>query len=753
MSAQGTAAKAAFKVETGDYKVAATAGAGNLIPAVSDQVGSAPAFRSSDAYSGDGVSIALDRRQNSNTGQVAIEPHYGDIAMLACLLGYSHQDASPVANGDGSYQHFFEPDYDIADRNFDYFDAASPSGTLKRRGTLAVDKNAHIWEWVSLMLSSMQFGFTKDGAAMSFGVLSPSFKLDPATNATSTSWTLPTGSPLEFHDLVIQMKPQNCFIITSSNDAIELTTSVDLTATIEHGVYSGDQLAERVQTGINALAFPSGAGDFLCTWDSGALKFTISNATVTFVVTVDELGSTMGFASGQSSANTQVAGDTASIQGYTAFAASDQIQVSEGTISFAHALKVSSDKSSGTDIAQPYSRGHKANGQFKRPRYISGDEIFLTGINREIEYSVRLSFTGNTIAGSNDEEFIINLPAVKFTSMAASVVGQEVIRQEYGFQAITPEKLDLSNFFDANYFIRDLPAAAGTLYAVTNYNGRLVFAYFSAPNMRLYQLNEDGTYTQLAELTSSQQCLAMAQYEGNLYVGLSGGDIHVWDGSTLSASLTTAKAGNFTDFATYRGKLYAALHEDGDIYQFDGSTWSVARNTTGEVFQLRTYRGNLYAIAEDGGGSPTVQIHKYDGSSWSTLANDLGVQSSGVWGALQVHDGYLYATADTTIERFDDTTWEALTANTYNVRDMVSFQGNLLLFENANPGRISYYDFVNGGDTDLATSQGNLSADQSRPIIYKGRLIWVNKSSSPAYMAMVPDIYVKVQNEISANPL
>jgi hypothetical protein len=91
----------------------------------------------------------------------------------------------------------------------------------------------------------------------------------------------------------------------------------------------------------------------------------------------------------------------------------------------------------------------------------------------------------------------------------------------------------------------------------------------------------------------------------------------------------------------YNGKLYAGQGSgggDGDVFVFDGSSWSTSYNGAQEIIDsLEVYNGKLYAGQGTGGGDGDVFV--FDGSTWSTSYN--GAQE--IIGCLAVYNGKLYA--------------------------------------------------------------------------------------------------------------
>jgi len=107
--------------------------------------------------------------------------------------------------------------------------------------------------------------------------------------------------------------------------------------------------------------------------------------------------------------------------------------------------------------------------------------------------------------------------------------------------------------------------------------------------------------------------------------------------------------------AEYNGYLYAGMGSsagDGDIYVFDGSSWTASYQTTSydKVMSLTVYNGKLYAgfatNLAPGGGDIYVcdpgADGKCDPTDWSESYND-GSSTYNSCNTLAVYNGYLYA--------------------------------------------------------------------------------------------------------------
>lgn len=101
--------------------------------------------------------------------------------------------------------------------------------------------------------------------------------------------------------------------------------------------------------------------------------------------------------------------------------------------------------------------------------------------------------------------------------------------------------------------------------------------------------------------------------------------------------------GNFTQgvycFAEYEGNLYVGTHWYGEIYKWNGTSWTEVYDTSlMTVMDLIVHDGKLYAsgitTAHSGG-----RIYEYDGTNWQTIYTGYGVRY------MTIHDNKLYFSA------------------------------------------------------------------------------------------------------------
>ena len=87
---------------------------------------------------------------------------------------------------------------------------------------------------------------------------------------------------------------------------------------------------------------------------------------------------------------------------------------------------------------------------------------------------------------------------------------------------------------------------------------------------------------------------------------------------TILISVNIALADDTCSFCPsplVENKLYAATGDNGRIYVFDGSSWSVSHDSDEtKIWALTTFNNNIYA-----GTALEGRVLKFDGSSWSTV--------------------------------------------------------------------------------------------------------------------------------------
>lgn len=164
---------------------------------------------------------------------------------------------------------------------------------------------------------------------------------------------------------------------------------------------------------------------------------------------------------------------------------------------------------------------------------------------------------------------------------------------------------------------------------------------------------------------------SLAAHDGKLYAGLGeddtegDGDIYVYDGNIWTLSLNGTKVA-ITCLAEYGGKLYAGQYGygygDGVVYVLDGQEWKVAYNhpLAVAVRALAVYNGRLYAGMYGWWGNDEGDVYVFDGKSWSKSfdGSTEGIASLAVYnGRLYAGEGFWDSPGDGNIRVFDGNSW------------------------------------------------------------------------------------------------
>ena len=196
-------------------------------------------------------------------------------------------------------------------------------------------------------------------------------------------------------------------------------------------------------------------------------------------------------------------------------------------------------------------------------------------------------------------------------------------------------------------------------------------------------LDPEYNFTELLRLSGNPSYVRFFQeYDGNMWVGTSSGDIYTYDGVNWAIHHNFG-AVDVSGVEVYDDKLYVGCYSD-EIYVYDGTSWTSSYDFTGTyAVGLKVYNDKLYF------GTALGKIYVYNGTSWalsydSTLGNIF---------SMGVYDGNLFVTGDGTGEIFtyDGTNW----ASIYDIASdkgtyFEVFDGNL--FIGARNSEIYTYD-------------------------------------------------------------
>ncbi len=245
-----------------------------------------------------------------------------------------------------------------------------------------------------------------------------------------------------------------------------------------------------------------------------------------------------------------------------------------------------------------------------------------------------------------------------------------------------------------------------------------------------------------------EQVISMANYKGNLYVGLgisaNDAELWEWDGSSWTQVAGNTIPGSWganyeevDSLAADSDYLYAGLgnsSSDADVWRYNGSTWSkIGGDNTNSgwatgyynVYSLAFYEGKLYAGLGRTTGS--AEIWQWSGSTWAKVGGD-GVGSS--WGtttyqevdSLMPYRGKLYAglgnvAGSGTLWQWDGTTWAQIggddingswTGGTYErVKTLAVYNGDLYAGLGSSAGDGEVWRLSNGVWTKIGGASMN----------------------------------------------
>jgi hypothetical protein len=668
-------------------------------------------------------------------------------SLLACALGMSHQNLSPVSTSTDARKHYAEPSDDMSGRGFTNYEMNTPSGDVYRRGTLCFEKSTSVWEYTSSMIDSLNFEAAPDGVKWTLTIAARSQAQNSGTNPNSSSWTLPTiGSRVMWDDLTVYIKPRDEFTITSSNDNVVIYEASNITLDIADGTYTGYELAQAIAAAANADV--TLAGNYHAEYEEETRRFRIwTDATNIIIRGTGDMNSTIGFpATDTTSAMFQLSPFPARPINYVAFAAGDKLGVSKISWGLVNNLDIESqDSESDLLILEPERNGFReVTGSIEIPRYKTDE--FLKAVNGFTTYQMWVYFKGAAI-NSKFEEYNFYFPQIKFTNTQIPISGPEVLKQTLTFSAqMAYNYLELMNFAFGEYTVRVSAAFTAACNAIGAYKDGL---YGGDAAGRIYKYNpQSGTISTSCDV-GTQTTYSIKMYKGDLYVGMDAGLIYKYNGTTQTWSLSCdSGAAIISDLAEYADYLYALEYTTGRVIRSSGTTWSSSCDTTSTQGRaLAAYAGSLYMLGSD--GSTFTRVYKYNAATWTTSCS-LSVGGS-ARGDLCVHDGYLYAAANQTIYRHDGTNWVSLGSMGIDIKRLVSFRGNLLIVQDS-AGQIIYV-LHNQQASVFQITSGSFTLGTGKPVEYEGTLFFPTSTTTLRMFVPIKDIMLATQNRLTTNPL
>ncbi|SHN14629.1 Concanavalin A-like lectin/glucanases superfamily protein [Cyclobacterium lianum] len=216
---------------------------------------------------------------------------------------------------------------------------------------------------------------------------------------------------------------------------------------------------------------------------------------------------------------------------------------------------------------------------------------------------------------------------------------------------------------DASNSVMALAVHNGELYAGT---GKYRFAGSALPESenltaggRVMRYGADGQWVSTGKLPDTEAIGGLISFNGSLYAsslyhpaGFFRLDNDKW------VACPTPEGKRVVALAVYDGYLYASSYDSGNVYRYDGHSWTdcglLGDNT--QTYSFAIYYGNLYV-----GTWPSGRVYRFDGiDNWKDagrLGNELEVMG------MLVHNGTLVAGTLPLAEVYayrGDTTWKKL---------------------------------------------------------------------------------------------
>jgi len=754
---QGATSKAAFKIEKTAWGTSTDCGTGNQIHFISESI--SHAIEQAQAIHLDGTigAKSLYPIFKKYGGDLLVEAHYAGMeTLIACAMGMSHQDLSPVSTSTSANEHFFEPSEDMSVRAFNGYEMTTPSGNVYRKGTLCLEKDVSIWELASSMCNAMSFEASPERVTFSFTFAGRTITLDSATNSSSAAWTLPSNTEqITWDDLTFYIKARDEFTITSANDNFIVDEGGgDVTIDIADGTYTGYELAQLIARGLRNMS-PTLSGQYEMEYDEHRKRFKIYTTDAqTFSVTGTDMdmASTVGMTIASASATYAESNFDAIPDAYAAFTTTDEVGISKFTFALENNLDIESqDSESELYILEPERNGvRRVTGTIEIPRY--KNDTWLKAVNGYTTYMIHAKFAGSAI---DSETYELNLyfPAVKFSNAEAPITGAELIKQTLAFEAEVPDIVDFVNFGLGTYTFKTTPSTGQTLYSGSAYTDGL---YLGGGSGIIFKWNGSSFATSTDVGTANT--MSIQQFNSKLYAGGNGGEIYTFNGNVWTTS-TDVGSGDIIDIIQYGDDIFALEGATGKVFKSSAPvtdcSWSTACDTTAtNADRLAVYNGSLYMIGGD--GSTFTKVYKSTnpgtGTDWSVscdFADATGVNS------LAVHAGKLYASSGSDLYVYPNGStavdWEVEKSGVgFSIRDMISYKGNLLLAENGTTKDLYYYDFGSNTAVNIYTGL-NLNATQ-KMITYQGRLFIMPGQQTLRILDPIKELMITIQNQNSYNP-
>lgn len=155
----------------------------------------------------------------------------------------------------------------------------------------------------------------------------------------------------------------------------------------------------------------------------------------------------------------------------------------------------------------------------------------------------------------------------------------------------------------------------------------------------------------------------------NIFAVGSNGTILHYNGSTFQTMESNTSRSVEAVFAGETGGWASAAGWFGEMFYFDGSTWTPAANpTTDWINDLWGQGDTVYGVGDSG----TILVSGNRGANWTTMTSNTTESLYGVWGAAA--DGPVFAAGSNgTVLRYNGANWSQMTTNTNS--SFIDFNG------------------------------------------------------------------------------
>ncbi|MDZ7355750.1 MAG: hypothetical protein ONB55_21735 [candidate division KSB1 bacterium] len=721
----------AFAIENSIAGIARVLGSGDAIHAVEVQVVEEPITVENQFVFFKGKRLA----GNSQKGSLLIEGHYGEISLLAVALGGSDGAKSPISLGSGAYQHFFEPDWNLADRDVSLWESNIPSGKFRRRGTLGLERGGNLWILDGCFFESLKINSNAGGKVwIELDFVSRSKVLN-SVDQSSATWTFPIASLISFDALKIWVWGRDKFTLSGGKTITWSNSTGSSSATLNNQTYYALELADEIAAKMTAQNI--GSELYKAGYDHNTRRFWIASDTPFQITGSGTVNSIIGF-SASASRKLRQESDFAAVPNDIPYYSDSTDLINVSQFSFVHnndlvwdqfldrnfhpaAIKITPSKSGGIIISPYY--------------VVGGNNVTIYDHMREGEpFCMKAEFTGALIGGGYYEKLTLLFPTVTFRNNIPLANG--AIRPEVSFDVHLPGRLDMRNMAQSAYRFGSIyKGGAEVLISAGVYKDELIVG---SDALKVYRIKDnEKTFEQIGSPDSDP--ISFKSWNSYLSVGCFDGETYRWNGSSFTAG--TVLASGVIDLEFYEGKIYALL-TNGDVYSsIDGLSWSLSYDGSATGFRLLSAFGKLFAlIAGD--------IRQFDGSSWS-LAYDFANTPSNM--SICFMGGAVYATSDAKIAKNTGTGFANLGTLGITPKHIEGYLGNIIILESGTTKDIYYLN--EAGAAAVVIDNTFNQTFQYRPVIICNRLVIPVTAAGLLRFFKAREFLVSVINRTSTNPL